>query len=126
MRYTSAMHIEAACGFRGRRFSLRVDGSGLRRGRQRHRGWRGKNDRLARRMKSPPNWRPPPTPIGKWIKGLSFVAINALIMRRYLHEYGWTKNDFAAFSINAHANGAHNPNARFQEPISEAITPAPA
>ncbi len=50
--------------------------------------------------------------------GLSFVALNALIMRRYIHEYGWKKDDFAPFSINAHANGAHNPFARFQEPIS--------
>ncbi len=50
--------------------------------------------------------------------GLSFVALNALIMRRYLHEFGWKKDDFAPFSINAHANGAHNPYARFQEPIT--------
>jgi acetyl-CoA C-acetyltransferase len=52
--------------------------------------------------------------------GLSFVALNALIMQRYLHEYHWKKDDFAGFSINAHANGAHNPFARFQEPISQA------
>jgi acetyl-CoA C-acetyltransferase len=52
--------------------------------------------------------------------GLSFVALNALIMQRYLHEYHWKKDDFAGFSINAHANGAHNPFARFQEPISPA------
>ncbi len=51
-------------------------------------------------------------------QGLSFVALNALIMRRYMHEYGWKKEDFAAFSINAHANAVHNPFARFQEPIS--------
>jgi acetyl-CoA C-acetyltransferase len=53
-------------------------------------------------------------------QGLSFVALNALIMRRYMHEYGWKHADFAAFSINAHANGAHNPYARFQEAITEA------
>lgn len=53
-------------------------------------------------------------------QGISFVALNALIMRRYLYEYGWTKNDFAPFSINAHANGAHNPNARFRKAITEA------
>lgn len=53
-------------------------------------------------------------------QGLSFVAINALIMRRYMHEYGWKRDDFSGFSINAHANGAHNPNARFQESINEA------
>jgi acetyl-CoA C-acetyltransferase len=52
--------------------------------------------------------------------GLSFVALNALIMQRYLHEYGWKHEDFAQFSINAHANAVHNPCARFQEPITEA------
>ncbi len=51
-------------------------------------------------------------------QGLSFVALNALIMQRYMYEYGWKHSDFAGFSINAHANGACNPFARFQEPIS--------
>jgi len=49
--------------------------------------------------------------------GLSFVALNALIMQRYLHEYHWSHADFAAFSINAHANAVHNPFARFRKPI---------
>jgi acetyl-CoA C-acetyltransferase len=53
------------------------------------------------------------------IHGLSFVAINALVMQRYLHEYGWKHTDFAPFSINAHANAVHNPNARLREAISE-------
>lgn len=52
-------------------------------------------------------------------QGISFVALNALIMRRYMHEYGWEKKDFAAFSINAHANGVFNPYARFQDEITE-------
>jgi len=52
-------------------------------------------------------------------QGLSFVAINALIMQRYLYEYGWKHTDFAPFSINSHANAVHNPYARLQEPISE-------
>jgi len=52
-------------------------------------------------------------------QGVSFIALNALIMRRYMHEYGWTKNDFAPFSINAHTNGVHNPNARFRKAITE-------
>ncbi len=51
-------------------------------------------------------------------QGLSFVAINALIMRRYLHEYGWAHTDFSNFSINAHANGFHNANARLHERIT--------
>ncbi len=52
-------------------------------------------------------------------QGLSFVAINALVMRRYMHEYGWKHSDFAPFSINSHANAIHNPFARLQEPITE-------
>lgn len=52
--------------------------------------------------------------------GLSFVALNALIMQRYMHEYGWKHEHFAPFSINAHANGVHNPYARFHEPLTEA------
>ena len=51
--------------------------------------------------------------------GLSFVALNALLMRRYMHEYGWKHEHFAPFSINAHANAVHNPCARFHEPITE-------
>ncbi|HEY61640.1 MAG TPA: thiolase domain-containing protein [Anaerolineae bacterium] len=53
------------------------------------------------------------------IHGLSFVGLNALIMQRYMFEYGWKHEDFASFSINAHANGVHNPNARFRAPISK-------
>ncbi len=53
------------------------------------------------------------------VHGVTFVGLNALVMRRYLHEFGWKHTDFAPFSINAHANGARNPNARLQEPISE-------
>ena len=55
------------------------------------------------------------------IHGVTFVGLNALIMRRYMYEYGWKHEDFAPFSINAHANGANNPNARFQSKINEDI-----
>jgi len=51
--------------------------------------------------------------------GVSFVALNALIMKRYMHEYGWQGIDFANFAINAHKNAVHNPYARFRKPISE-------
>ncbi len=51
-------------------------------------------------------------------QGVSFVGINALVMRRYMHEFGWKHEDFAAFSINAHANAMHNPYARLHEKIS--------
>ena len=52
-------------------------------------------------------------------QGLSFVAINALVMQRYLHNYGWKHTDFAPFSINSHANAMHNPYARLHEKITE-------
>ena len=51
-------------------------------------------------------------------QGVSFVGLNALIMQRYMHEYGWKHGDFAPFSINAHANAADNPNARLRERIT--------
>jgi acetyl-CoA C-acetyltransferase len=51
-------------------------------------------------------------------QGVSFVGINALVMRRYMHEYGWNHADFAPFSINAHANAMHNPNARLHMEIT--------
>ncbi len=53
-------------------------------------------------------------------QGVSFVAINALVMRRYMHEYGWQRTDFAPFAINAHANALHNPFARLHIPLTEA------
>jgi len=51
-------------------------------------------------------------------QGVSFVGINALIMRRYMHEYGWKHADFAPFSVNAHANAMHNPYARLHQKIN--------
>jgi acetyl-CoA C-acetyltransferase len=53
-------------------------------------------------------------------QGISFVGINALLMRRYMHDYGISKDAFAAFTINAHRNGANNPYAMFRNPVSEA------
>lgn len=51
--------------------------------------------------------------------GVSFVGLNALIMQRYLHEYGWKREDFANFSINSHQNALNNPFARFHMPITK-------
>jgi acetyl-CoA C-acetyltransferase len=51
-------------------------------------------------------------------QGVSFVGLNALVMRRYMHEYGWKHADFAPFSINAHANAMHNPYARLHQTIT--------
>ncbi len=50
--------------------------------------------------------------------GLTFVAINALLMRRYMYEYGYKKEDFAPFTINAHANGMNNPYAMFHGKVT--------
>jgi acetyl-CoA C-acetyltransferase len=52
------------------------------------------------------------------VHGISFVALNALLMRRYMHEYGVRHEDFAGFSLTAHANGVGNPNAMFRRAIS--------
>ncbi|MEM7532095.1 MAG: thiolase domain-containing protein [Chloroflexota bacterium] len=52
------------------------------------------------------------------LHGVSFVGLNALIMQRYMHENNVPLDAFAGFSINAHRNGANNPNAMFQRPIN--------
>ena len=46
-------------------------------------------------------------------QGASFVAINGLLMRRDMYEYGYRQEDFAPFAVNAHANGMNNPYAMF-------------
>ncbi|MBI2333287.1 MAG: thiolase domain-containing protein [Chloroflexi bacterium] len=51
-------------------------------------------------------------------QGVSFVGLNALVMRRYMYEFGWKHEDFAPFSINAHANAIHNPYARLHEKVT--------
>jgi acetyl-CoA C-acetyltransferase len=52
------------------------------------------------------------------IHGLTFVSINALLMRRYMFEYGVKHEDFAEFTVNAHRNSAGNPNAMFRNKIT--------
>jgi len=51
-------------------------------------------------------------------QGVSFVALNALLMQRYMYEYGYRHQDFAAFAVNAHRNGANNPFAMFRFPVT--------
>jgi acetyl-CoA C-acetyltransferase len=51
------------------------------------------------------------------IHGLTFVSINALLMRRYMYEYGVVHADFANFTVNAHDNAAGNPNALFRNRV---------
>lgn len=50
--------------------------------------------------------------------GISFVGLNAMMMRRYMYEYDLVEEDFAPFAINAHANAAHNPSAMFRKSVT--------
>ena len=60
------------------------------------------------------------------VHGLTPAALAALQMRRYMHTYGVRLEDFANFSVNAHANGADNPNAMFRNRLrAERFASAP-
>jgi len=60
-------------------------------------------------------------------EGATFVALNAMIMRRYMHEYGVSKADFAPFPIISHENAMGNPNAMFHLRLTpERYAKAPA
>lgn len=50
--------------------------------------------------------------------GLTLTAQWALLMRRYMHEYGYPATAFAPFPVNAHQNGAGNPGALYRFQIS--------
>lgn len=52
------------------------------------------------------------------VHGVTFVALNALIMQRYMYEHGVPHEAFAPFSINAHRNAVSNPNAMFHSEIT--------
>ena len=58
--------------------------------------------------------------------GVTPISAAAMIMRRYMHEYDAVPQDFAAFSVNAHLNAVHNPNAMFHNKVTpEAFVKAP-
>ena len=50
--------------------------------------------------------------------GIPFTALNALLMRRYMHDHRARKEDFAPFSVNSHRNAARNPNAMYRQEIT--------
>jgi acetyl-CoA C-acetyltransferase len=50
-------------------------------------------------------------------QGATPVSLAALLMRRYMYEYGVDLSKFAGFSVNAHANGSKNPNAMYRNLI---------
>jgi acetyl-CoA C-acetyltransferase len=51
------------------------------------------------------------------IQGATLPAMAALLMRRYMHEYGLELAAFEGFSINAHANGKLNEYAMYRNTI---------
>lgn len=60
------------------------------------------------------------------VQGMTMEAAAALLMRRYMHEYGVSVADFAGFSVNAHDNGRLNPLAMFRNRLRpERFTAAP-
>ena len=50
-------------------------------------------------------------------QGATLTALAALLMRRYMYEYGLDLDAFEGFSINAHANGGKNEFAMFRNSI---------
>ncbi len=54
------------------------------------------------------------------VHGLTVPAVAALLMRRYMYENNVEVGDFAGFSVNAHQNGAANPEAMFRNRLTAA------
>jgi acetyl-CoA C-acetyltransferase len=50
--------------------------------------------------------------------GATPAALAALITRRYMHDYGLTRDDLSLVPVKAHRNGAKNPLAHFQKEVS--------
>ncbi|HVQ00758.1 MAG TPA: thiolase domain-containing protein [Candidatus Thermoplasmatota archaeon] len=50
--------------------------------------------------------------------GVTFPGIYAMIATRHMHEYGTTREELAQVAVKNHANGALNPCAQYQTPIS--------
>ncbi|MDQ7035461.1 MAG: hypothetical protein Q9P01_11670, partial [Anaerolineae bacterium] len=53
------------------------------------------------------------------IHGATLPSMAALLMRRYMYEYGLELSDFEGFSINAHANGKRNQYAMYRNTIRD-------
>jgi acetyl-CoA C-acetyltransferase len=52
------------------------------------------------------------------VQGLTPNAQAALLMRRYMHQYGVAHDSFAGFPILAHANALTNPHAMYHNPVT--------
>ncbi len=58
--------------------------------------------------------------------GLTFPGIFGLIAKRYMHEFGLTREQLSIVSATHHRNAAENPFAQFQQELSpEAVTASP-
>jgi len=49
--------------------------------------------------------------------GITFVGLNAMIAREYMHEYGVSHESIAQFPVLCHQNALDNPKAQFQKKI---------
>lgn len=52
------------------------------------------------------------------VHGATFTALNALITQLYMGTFGYTAEEMAAFSLNAHANAIANPHAMFRKGLT--------
>jgi acetyl-CoA C-acetyltransferase len=50
--------------------------------------------------------------------GATPTALAALVARRYMHDYGLTRDELSLIPVKAHRNGAKNPLAHFQKEIT--------
>ena len=50
--------------------------------------------------------------------GATFPGVYAMMAARHMHEFGTTREDLASVAVKNHANGAKNPKAQFQKPIT--------
>ncbi len=55
------------------------------------------------------------------VQGVTRTAQAALLMRRYLHEHDAPPDALAGFSLTAHANAVHNPNAMFRRALRKEV-----
>lgn len=51
-------------------------------------------------------------------QGVTFPSLYAMMATRHMHEYGTTREQIAGFAVLGHKNGALNPKAQFQRPIT--------
>lgn len=55
------------------------------------------------------------------VQGLSEAGQAGLLMQRYLYEHNLPADALGGFAVQAHANGANNPNSFFRKPIDLAV-----